>query len=118
MTRSEVAIGEGSGSVEIVISDDGGVVEGDVSADDGPAAAWIFLERDGAPSRNVVTDPNGHFKISTVPPGDYKVYAWDDNNNVEYANPEWMQRNGKGVAVTVEAGQTAQVKLVKQNAPQ
>jgi hypothetical protein len=117
MMGSEVAIGQGTGSIEIVISDDSGVVEGDVSGDDGPGAAWIFLQRDGAPSRNVVTDPNGHFKISTVPPGDYKVYAWDDNNNVEYANPEWMQRNGKGVAVTVDAGQSAQVKLTRQSAP-
>ena len=55
--------------------------------------------------------------FSTVPPGNYKVYAWDDNTNVEYANPEWMQRNGKSVAVTVDPGQTAQVKLVRQNAP-
>ncbi len=117
MMGSEVTIGQGAGTIEVVISDDGGVVEGDVSGDDGPQAAWIFLQRDGAPSRNVVTDANGHFKISTVPPGDYKVYAWDDNNNVEYANPEWMQRNGKGVAVTVASGQTAQVKLVRQNAP-
>jgi Carboxypeptidase regulatory-like domain/Polysaccharide lyase family 4, domain II len=118
MMRSEIAIGQGAGNIEIVISDDGGVVEGDVSGDDGVAAAWIFLERDGAPSRNVITDANGHFKIATVPPGDYKVYAWDDNNNVEYANPEWMQRNGKGVSVTVDSGQTAQVKLVRQNAPE
>ncbi len=117
MMGSDVAIGQGAGNIDIVISDDGGVVEGDVSGDDGQGAAWIFLERDGAPSRNVVTDANGHFKISTVPPGDYKVYAWDDNNNVEYANPEWMQRNGKGVAVTVDPGQTASVKLVRQNAP-
>lgn len=114
---SEFAIGPGAGSLEIVLSDDGGVVEGDVSADDGPAAAWIFLEKDGAPSRNARTDTNGHFKIETVPPGDYKAYAWDDNTRVEYANPEWMRRNGKGVAVTVDPGQTARVKLVRQVAP-
>ena len=114
---SDVTIGTGSGSIEIVLSDDGGKVEGDVSNDDGPVSAWIFVERDGAPSRNTRADPNGHFKIDAVPPGDYKVYAWDDNTKVEYANPEWMQRNGKGVAVTVEPGQTAQVKLVRQIAP-
>lgn len=114
---SDVMIGAGEGNIEVVLSDDAGALEGDVSADDGPAAAWIFLERDGAPSRNARTDPNGHFKIDTVPPGDYRVYAWDDNNKVEYANPDWMQRNGKAVAVTVEPGQTAQVKLVRQIAP-
>lgn len=114
---SEVSIGPGVGNIEVVVSDDGGVVEGDVATDYGPGAAWIFLERDGAPSRNARADANGHFRIETVPPGDYKVYAWDDNTRVEYANPEWMQRNGKGVAVTVGPGQTAQVKLVRQVAP-
>jgi hypothetical protein len=114
---SEVMIGPGAGNIEVVLSDDGGSVEGDVSTDDGPVAAWIFLERDGAPSRNARTDASGHFKIDTVPPGDYKVYAWDDNTRVEYANPDWMQRNGKGVAVTVGSGQTSHVKLVRQIAP-
>lgn len=113
---SEVPIGAGAGNIEVVLSDDGGVVEGDVATDDGPAAAWIFLERDGAPPRNARTDANGHFRIETVPPGDYKVYAFD-NNNVEYSNPEWMQRTGKGIAVTVESGQSAQVKLTRQTAP-
>jgi hypothetical protein len=114
---SDVTIGPGAGAIEVILSDDGGKVEGDVSADDAPAAAWIFLERDGAPLRNARTDANGHFKIENVPPGDYKVYAWDDQTKVEYANPDWMQRNGKAVAVSVGPGQTAQVTLVRQIAP-
>ena len=27
-------------------------------------------------------------------PGDYAVYGWDDIQQVEYADPEWMRRNG------------------------
>ena len=114
---SEVTVASGAGNIEVVLSDDAGVVEGDVTSDDGPAPAWIFLERDGAPSKNARTDASGHFRIEIVPPGDYKVYAWDNNTSVEYGNPQWMQRNGKGVAVTVLPGQTAQVKLVRQIAP-
>ena len=117
IARSDIAIGPGGAAIEVVLSDDGGAVEGDVSGDDGPAAAWVLLEKDGAPSRNARTDANGHFKIDTVPPGDYKVYAWDDNTKVEYANPDWVRRNGKGAAVTVGPGQTAQVKVVRQIAP-
>jgi hypothetical protein len=117
MLVSEVRIGPGAGNIEVVISDDGGAVAGDVLAGDAPAAGWILLERDGKPLRNIRSDASGHFKIDTVPPGDYKIYAWDDNSNVEYANPEWMKRNGKGVAVTVAPGQTAQVKLARQIAP-
>jgi hypothetical protein len=117
MIASEVPIGPGSGTIEIVISDDGGTLEGEVSADDTPAPAWILLECDGAPFQNTRTDPTGHFKFETVPPGDYKIYAWDDNTNVEYASPEWMRQNGKGVTVTVDPGQTAQVKVTRQIAP-
>jgi len=117
IASSDVMIGPGAGNIEVVLSDDAGAVEGDVSAEEGPAVSWLFLERDGALSRNARTDANGHFKIDNVPPGDYKVYAWDDNTKVEFANPQWMQLNGKPIAVTVEPLQTAQVKLVRQIAP-
>lgn len=114
ITSSEVTIADGAGTIEVVLSDDGGAVEGDVSSDDGSVAAWILLARDGGSPRNSRTDAKGHFKIDTIPPGDYKVYAWDDNSKVEYANPEWMRRHAKGVAVTVLPGQTAAVNLTRQ----
>ena len=117
MLASDVPIGPGATAIEVVISDDGGVVEGDVTADDMPTAAWIYLERNGVPSRNAVADSKGHFRIEGLPPGNYKVYAWDDNTRVEYGNPEWMTRNGKGVSVSIGEGETAQVKLVRQVAP-
>jgi hypothetical protein len=117
ISNSEFSVAPGVGNIELILADDGGIVEGDVSTDDGPSPAWVFVQKDGLPSRNARADANGHFRIDTVPPGDYKVYAWDDNTSVEYANPDWMQRNGHGVAVTVAAGQTAQVKLTRQTAP-
>jgi len=37
---------------------------------------------------------------------------------VQYADPDWMRRNGTGgVAVTVAASQTSQLKLTQQVAP-
>jgi hypothetical protein len=45
------------------------------------------------------------------------AYAWDDWTHVEYANPDWMQRNASGVAVTVTTGQTAQIRLTPKTAP-
>jgi len=115
----ELPIGPGAGSIEVVVSDDGGVLEGDVTAEgeDGPVAAWVLVQKDGAQPRNVRTDSSGHFRMDTIPPGDYKVYAWDNNVNVEYANADWMQRYGKGVAVTIRPGPNEKVKLVRQTAP-
>ncbi len=115
---SEVAIGSGSGSLEVTLSDDCGFLQGDVSTDDGPAPAAILLVRDAAQHWNARADAKGHFKIEGLPPGDYKAYAWDDLTNVEYGNPDWMQLHANGVSVTVEPGQTAQVKLTRQTAPE
>ena len=110
-------VAPGAGNIDVVLADDGGTVEGDVSTDDGPSPAWVLLQKDGVSSRNARADASGHFKIDTLPPGDYKVYAWDDSSNVEYGNPEWMRQNGKGVAVSVAPGQTAQVRVTRQTAP-
>ncbi len=114
---ADVTIGPGAGNIEIVVGDDGGVLEGDASADDAPVAAWVLLQRDNESPRNARSDANGHFRIDTIPPGDYKVYAWDNSQNVEYGNADWMRRNAHAVAVTIRAGQTEQVKLVRQVAP-
>ncbi len=113
-----LTVSAGMPPLEIAISDDGGALEGEVTLDDAPADAWIYLERDGQPVRNGQTGPKGHFHFDAVPPGDYKVYAWDDNSKVEYANPAWMQRYGKAVSVSVAPGQSAQVKLIRQIAPE
>jgi len=104
--------------LEVTISDDGGALEGDVTADDAPTSAWIYLERDGQPVRNGETDAKGHFLFDSVPPGDYQVYAWDDNARVEYSNPTWMERYGKAAAVSVAPNQSAHVQLTRQIAPE
>ncbi|MES1258715.1 MAG: hypothetical protein ABUS51_09800, partial [Acidobacteriota bacterium] len=60
---------------------------------------------------------DGRFSVANLAPGDYKVYAWDDWQQVEYANPDWMSRNASGSAATVDAGQTVQVKLRQLQVP-
>jgi hypothetical protein len=116
---AELPIGLGAGSIEVVVTDDGGVLEGDVTADgdEGPVSSWVLVQKEGAPPRNVRTDSNGHFRMDAIPPGDYTAYAWDNNQNVEYANPDWLQRYGKGVGVTIRPGPNEKVKLVRQTAP-
>ena len=113
ISTSDFMVAPGAGNIEVVLADDGGTVEGDVSE----APAWVLVQKDGVSSRNARTDASGHFKIDNFRPGDYKVYAWDDNTNVEYGNPDWMRRNAKGVAVSVAPGQTAQVRVTRQTAP-
>jgi hypothetical protein len=54
----------------------------------------------------------GTSSSSSVAPGEYTVYAFDDINAVEYLNPEAMRPYAsQGVPVTISAGETAKVKV-------
>jgi hypothetical protein len=115
--NSEFSVTQSAGPVEIVLGDDGGSIEGDVVDSDGqPAAGGVIALRNG---RATLVQGVGHFKVLNLAPGDYTVYAWDDANQVPYADQDWMRRYaGSGTAVTVSSGQSVQVKLTQQKVPQ
>jgi hypothetical protein len=51
-------------------------------------------------------------QISNLPPGSYRVLAFDEPQQLEYMNPQAMSAfAGKGQTVTLEAGGSAQVSL-------
>jgi hypothetical protein len=117
--HGEFTIDTTPGPLEIVLSDNGGSLEGDVTMDDGSPAtnASIILLRDDEFVR-VFSVVNGHFNVQNLQPGAYTVSAWDSIRNVEYANPEWMrQYAGASPAVAIQAGQNARIKLTRQTAP-
>jgi hypothetical protein len=119
IVNNEISISQAAGPIEVVLRDDGGSVEGDVvDANGQPVAAGILLLRGTIRAANGAAQANGHFKLRNVAPGDYTIYAWDEPNDVEYADTDWMRRNGSGgVSVTVTAGQNQQVKLTEQRVP-
>ena len=119
MLNEAVPISQAAGPVEIVIRDDSGSVQGRVEDSNGEGvAAWVMVLQEGRQPRPVMTSPDGHFKFGGLAPGDYRVFARDDFTQVEYADPDWMRRNGgSGMAVTVTAGQAADVKLVRAKVP-
>lgn len=58
----------------------------------------------------------GTFQVTGLAPGSYHVYAFDQLDGVEYANPEAMKPfRSKSAAVTLSPGQkaTVQVELIK-----
>jgi hypothetical protein len=112
--NNEIPISQAAGPIEILLSDDGGSIEGDVvDANGQPVSAGIMLLRGAIRVANL--PPLSHFKLQNLAPGDYTIYAWDDPNEVQYAEPDWMRRNGGGgMAITVAAGQNQQVKLTEQ----
>ena len=116
----EVPLTQAAGPIDIVLSDNGGTVDAQVIGPDGQPApsSWVMVLRDGWPPRNGMAGPDGHARLEGLAPGDYRVYAWDDVQRVEYADPEWMQRYSmNGVSISVQAGLTAQVTLKLQTLP-
>jgi len=115
--NNEFSVAQAAGPIEIVLADDGGSVEGDVVNSDGQRAqGGIIALRNG---RTTVVQSSGHFKLQNLAPGDYAVYAWDDANQVLYADQDWMRRYaGSGTTVTVSPGQNVQVKLTQQKVPE
>jgi hypothetical protein len=60
-------------------------------------------------------DAQGAFHFSGIPPGDYKLIAWDDVSHDELENPEFVkQYANKATAISLPASgsATASLKIV------
>jgi protocatechuate 3,4-dioxygenase beta subunit len=118
--RQEIPIAQAAEPLEIVLSDNSGAMDALVTgADDEPvASSMVMLLQDGLRPRMAASGADGHVKMQGLAPGDYRIYAWEDVSQVEYADADWMKRyGGNGVAVTVEAGRTEQVTVKRQAVP-
>jgi hypothetical protein len=115
--NTEIPISQAAGPIEITLRDDGGSIEGDVvNASGQPVAGGVLLLRNTA--RAAIVMSSSHFKVQNLGPGEYTAYAWDEPNDVQYANPDWMRQYGSGgVPVTVTTGQNTQIKLTQQMVP-
>jgi 5-hydroxyisourate hydrolase-like protein (transthyretin family) len=95
--------------LEVVLTTEVGSIEGVASNATGrPAAnATIVLVPTNARRRaslykSVVTGTNGRFRFQEVPPGDYKVFAWDDVETGAWQNAEFIrQYESKGSPVRI-----------------
>jgi hypothetical protein len=120
--NNEIPISQAAGPIEVTLADDGGSIDADVvdSAGNPVAArvASVMLLRGRIRVSVFTAQSNGHIRLQNVAPGDYTIYAWDDPNAVQYAEPDWMRRYGAGgVPVSVTAGQNVQVKVTEQRVP-
>ena len=106
--------------VEIILSAKAGVVEGQAQAGNQPApGAMVTLipepVRPNQPHlyKQVSADQNGRFRITSVAPGDYKLYAWaEELDMAAYLDPEFVKPlEGSGARVTVREHSREQVEL-------
>jgi hypothetical protein len=115
LTRDETPITQSGLELDVVLADEGGVIQGPVEDADGKpfaGGAGITVLQDGRLARLNSSGPDGHFRIQNIAPGNYRIYAWDNVTDAEFADEGWMKRHGGyGQSVTVASGQTATVEL-------
>ena len=104
------------GPLDIVLSDRGGAIEGS-------AGAWgvtvALVPQDPRLRKRVewyrsgVADHEGKFSIAGIPPGEYKLFAWESVEDGAWMDEEFMkQAESNGKPVTVRAGGTEKVEPV------
>jgi len=70
----------------------------------------VAMGRNG--SRYGTSGPDGRFSLTAVPPGDFRVYAWEAITLYSWQDPEVMRRDGsKGVDVHVDDGSSVTVNV-------
>ena len=116
LTQALVVNGSGhTAPVEVTLRDDGGTVSGtvDLGSSGLQAARVLILPTDG--SGHVLyayATATGKFETGNVPPGSYRDFATpaDQTDTLPYLDAQAMRPyDARGGAVTVMAGQTAQV---------
>ena len=101
--------------LQVVLSANGGTIEG--SVENGEGAQVTLIPSDPQRARTMaklaVAEEGGHFSFPALPPGRYKVFAWEDADvNRALYDPEFRKLfEGKGETVDVAEKQKATVQL-------
>jgi len=108
--------------LEVHINTNGGTIEGTVvSAGRQALAAGAVVvlmpptnrRQNPALYRTTSTDDEGSFTMSAVPPGPYKLFAWQSIPAGAHLNPDFMKTyEDRGASITVSAGATVSQPVV------
>lgn len=111
-----------SGTIEILLSPKGGQIDGTVVDEKQRAVqgTMVVLVPDQHRDRfdlykTPVTDAVGHFNMVGVPPGDYKLFAWDGIDAYAWFDPvvlKTFEPQGKPVHVTESSKAVADLRLI------
>jgi Polysaccharide lyase family 4, domain II len=108
------------GPIDVVIKSDGGTIGGTVFDADRKLApgksvvlvAELSRRRNLALFKVAASDEQGHFTIQRVPPGSYKLFAWDNVVPGAYESAQFLETyEARGADVKVNASATITVDL-------
>jgi hypothetical protein len=115
LLRQPLVVGAGGSSqpIEITLRDDGAEVDGKVEEATGSHIYFVPLDESSGEFREGETGPDGSFGQSQLPPGTYRVLAFDhQQNGLAYNDAETMRKlESKGQVIHLEAGQKAHLSL-------
>jgi hypothetical protein len=115
-----VTLSGGTASLDLVISTNGGVVDGvAVNGKGQPFANAVVvavpesrLRTRTDQYRKTVTDQNGRFTLRGIRPGDYTFFAWESVEGDAYYNPDFLKTyEGQGSALHVAEGEQKSLHL-------
>jgi hypothetical protein len=101
--------------IEIVIGTDAGEIRGFAVGGNGPMGNVPVqlvptLKDHPQNARNAITEPDGRFRISGVPPGGYRIFAWEYRG--PWADPQTYEASGKLIYVSEGTTQDVQVTVI------
>jgi hypothetical protein len=94
LTQELIVASGGLGQpIEVVLRDDFATIEGTVSSDGHAAPASVLLIPENSPTATmtVFVNETGKLQQRNLAPGEYRAFAFDRTDGLEYANPEAMR---------------------------
>jgi 5-hydroxyisourate hydrolase-like protein (transthyretin family) len=105
-------------SLELILRSASAWIDGTVSSDKPAARAFVVLAPQGERHnharyyKTAVTNPFGKFVIRSVPPGDYKLFAWESIETGAYLDPDFLRGyEDRGQDLHVEDGAHVDVQI-------
>ena len=120
VNESGITVDGGAVSLDLVISANGGVVEGVVVDRKGePVANAVVVAVPEARMRSrldhyrkTVADQTGRFTLRGLRPGDYTVFAWENVDGEAFYNPDFLKLyEGRGSAMHISEAERKSLQL-------
>jgi len=108
------------GVLEMVVSTNGGSIDALITDDNQrpSAGAIVALVPDQARRkrfdlfRSAIADPTGRVHFEGIPPGDYKIFAWEDIGENAWQDPDILRiHEDRGQAVKIGEGSRLEMRL-------
>ena len=107
------------GTLDLHLALDGGRVDGTVLHNQNPAPAALVVLVPDPPNRDrdelyssKLADELGRFSLLGLPPGDFKLFAWESGQGLDFKDPEFLKNyEDRGRRVHIETNQQQNVQL-------